>query len=134
METLLLLALFLVVLLAVLIILFFSRKNKKKAVENLNQEKRVNGEAKIDFTTLVNTIKDENTSAKQLQATLDAILEDYAEIKDFSLYQDILLQITHHPHTNKNIILNFDRGLSEKNPSYKKEISNAVTKGLDSRK
>ncbi len=131
MQALFFLGIILVILLGVLIILFFARQENKKVLEDSDKE---NTEIKVGFNTLVDTIKDKNTSSKKLQETLDMILQEHGEIKDFKVYQDILLRITHHPHTNKNIIISFDKGLSKRNPRYKKEISNTVTDGLNTRK
>jgi hypothetical protein len=46
---------------------------------------------------------------------------------------DILFAICRHPNTNKDIIINFDKELEHLNPEYKKEINEAIAKGLNSR-
>jgi len=53
---------------------------------------------------------------------------------DFDTYMDILFTICRHPNTNKDIIIKFDKELSRLNPEYKKEINEAITKGLNSRR
>ena len=53
---------------------------------------------------------------------------------DFDIYMDILFTICRHPNTNKNIIIKFDRQLTNENPEYKADINDAITKGLNSRR
>lgn len=122
---------FLVILLALLIVLLFLRSKKKNTNQNFSA--LVKEEPKKDLNALMLKLQDSATSSKELQSTLDLVLNDYGTINDFSLYQKILLSITIHPRTNKNIILGFDKKLSKLNPSYKKEISKAVTDALNSR-
>jgi hypothetical protein len=52
---------------------------------------------------------------------------------DFDIYMEILIIICRHPNTNKDIIIKFDKELTRLNPSYKAEINEALTKGLNSR-
>jgi len=53
---------------------------------------------------------------------------------DFDIYMEILFTICRHPNTNKDIVIKFDRELGRLNPEYKKEINEAITKGLNSRR
>ena len=53
---------------------------------------------------------------------------------DFDIYMDILFTICRHPNANKDLIIKFDRELEELNSEYKKEINDAITKGLNSRR
>ena len=126
MQAILFFGVFLVVLLAFLIVIYFKMQQKKQAN---SKEKKV----KVELATLCTTIKDKSISSQKLQSTLDMILQEYGEIKDISIYIDILLRITNHPQTNKNIIISFDKALSKRNPKYKQEISQAVTDGLNAR-
>lgn len=121
---------FLVVLLFFLILIFFIGKKKK----NLKTPQEIQIKQKKELKTLVAILQNKETSTKNLEKTLDLIVQDYGRIYDFSIYENILLSITHHPRTNKNIIINFDKKLSELNPKYKLQISKAVTDGLNSRR
>ena len=124
----------LVLLLAVLLFFFFLRaKKKKKALKELADKAYENKPKKQDLSTLYKVLQNDKASSKDLKETLDIILEDYGVIDDFLIYQEILLSITIHPNTNKNIILSFDRSLSKLNPTYKQEISKTVTDALNSR-
>jgi hypothetical protein len=41
--------------------------------------------------------------------------------------------LCHHTNTKKDIILKFDRELEKRNPEYKLELEDSLTKGLDTR-
>lgn len=120
----------LVILLGVLFLFLFVGRQKK--LEYISDEKV----SKNDLQTLLKSVKNKNTQAEELQKVVYIILEDFAIIQEenFNIYAQILLKVASHPNTNKDIILALDRGLCLKNPSYKKEISNFTSQGLNSRK
>ena len=98
--------------------------------------------AKPTLDSLVDIIKNKRSDSQKLSETLSLIIEHYGVIakkmgirphKDFDIYMEILFSICRHPHTTKDIILDFDRELERLNPDYKKEINEAITKGLYSR-
>ncbi len=120
---------FLVLLLAVLLILLFKAKKKKIQITE-REQKRV---GQKDLSELILILQDKSISSSELQKTSEEILQDHGSISEFAIYRDIVLRITLHPKTNKNIILSFDKELSRLNPAYKKEISRAVTDALNSR-
>ena len=119
------LGVFLILLLAILLLLFFLRTKEKRAVR---RKKEI--EPTISLEALLSQIKSKESSKAELQKSIELILHDYGSIDDFSLYKEILFAITLHPHTNKNLILSLDKGLSKRNPEYKKRISDAVTDAL----
>ena len=49
------------------------------------------------------------------------------------IYMDILFSICRHPNANKDIIVNFDKELGKLNPEYKKDLHDAMMRGLNSR-
>ena len=49
------------------------------------------------------------------------------------VYMDIIFKLCRHKNTNKNIILAFMKQLEKSNPEYKKEINDAMMRGLNSR-
>ena len=119
---------FLVFLLAVLLILLFLGAKKKKAQAMQKTKVKV-----IDLATLVKTIKLKTTVGKDLEKNLGLVLKFHGNIDDFSLYEEILYAVTLHPNTNKNLILYFEKELSQRNPEYKKRISDAVMDALKAR-
>jgi hypothetical protein len=65
--------------------------------------------------------------------SLETIIEYYGIIENIDIYNDILYRICKHPNTKTTLILKFDRELTKKNHNYKKEITDAISKGLNSR-
>jgi len=135
----------LVVLLAILIFfLFYSSKSKQKKVQKstFKSSSPKTNKPKVDLSSLRATIKDKQSSSKELKEALDLVLKHYGVIHkkmglrahaDFDVYMDILFTICRHPNTSKSIILGFDKELARLNPDYKAEINDAITKGLNSR-
>ncbi len=135
-----------ILLLVVLLILVFvlvARSSKKKPVQKKSTAATPSKKKKTrSFDELVAVLKDKTSSADELSNALKEMIGSYGKITpklgtrphpDFDKYMLVILIICRHRHTNKNIILNFDRALSERNPDYKREISDAVQKGLNSR-
>jgi hypothetical protein len=133
----------LVLILGILVfLLVLSSKSKKaKTVEIVKKEVKPPRPA-TDLPTLRAIVKNKKSSAKELQTALDLILKYHGDIHpklgtrthpEYDTYMEILFTICRHPHTNKNIILSFNRELERKNPDYKIEINEAITKGLNSR-
>ncbi|MDD5400626.1 MAG: hypothetical protein PHQ93_05495 [Sulfurimonas sp.] len=132
----------LVAILAVLIFfLFFESGRRSKAQKKLDDDNAVE-EIKPDLISLKNIIKNKKTDEKRLGETLDLIIKYYGVIDkkagirphpNFDIYADILSTICKHPNTNKNIIIKFDRELEKLNTEYKKEINEAIARGLNSR-
>jgi hypothetical protein len=46
---------------------------------------------------------------------------------------DILFKAARHPNIDKNTIVKFNAALEKLNPEYKKEINDALMRGLNSR-
>jgi hypothetical protein len=138
----------LVSILAILIFfLFYVPKKRKEKREQ--EEKRAQNHPKrkaiLDypsFKDLVKIVKNRESTAEDLSDALNLIIEHYGEIPpklgirahpEFTAYAELIIRICRHPNTNKNIIVKFDRDLEKKNPAYKKEINDFLTKGLNSR-
>ncbi len=131
----------LLVILSILIyIFFFSSKEKKVLKKVVVKEGRA--KVKYDLEHLRAIVKNKKSTAKELKDALDLVLKYHGTIHkklgvrvhpEFDIYMDILFTLCRHPNTNKNLIINFDRELERLNPTYKPEINNALTKGLNSR-
>lgn len=131
----------LVVVLALLIFLFFVKPKKKRKI--VSEKKKI--KHKSDFKSLqeyVDIIKDKRSSSKDLEEAVNGILKYHGTIHsklgsrthpDFDIYLKALFQICRHPNTSKDIILKFNRALEKQNPSYKREINDAIMQGLNSR-
>ena len=135
----------LVIILGFLIFLLFflfpeeDKKKKKKKVAVKKSDDGIN----TSLPALKKIIKNRKSSAEKLSEALDLIIKHHGVITkktagrthaDFDIYMDILFTICRHPNTNKNIIIKFDRALTDKNPEYKSNINDALTKGLESKR
>ena len=133
----------LIVVLAILIYVFFfpffTKKNKIEKKEKIKAKKKG---ISTEFKDLLKIIKDKRSTSKELLEALDLIIKYHGHIhdklglrphSDFLNYQDIIFTICRHPNTNKDIIVKFDLELEKLNPSYKRDINDALSKGLDLR-
>lgn len=134
----------LVLALAALIFLLFLEPKGKKSKLSGQQEAQSDGTHfdKAELYSLMSIIKDRKTDSQKLSDTLELVIKHYGRVHkklglrphpDFDLYTDILFTICRHPNATKDIILEFDRELTKLNPEYKKEINEAIAKGLNSR-
>lgn len=132
----------LVVILAVLVFfLFYSSSKKKEKLVEKKEPAKPKAEKPRDFAALRAVLTNDKSTSKELKEALDAIVKEYGQISksgkynqsDFGVYMGIIFNICRHPHTTKDIILDFDRELTKLNPKYKSDISDAVTKALNSR-
>ena len=130
----------LLVILAILVFFMISlpKAKAKKKAKVVQAKPKVN----IDFEYLRSIIRNKKTTSEELKETLDLILKYHGTIHpklglrshpDFDMYMDIIMHICRHPNTNKDLILKFDKELVSKNPEYKVEINDSLTKGLNSR-
>lgn len=145
----------LIVVLAVLIFLLFLEPNKDEKSKQKHRpaaeiKKEVKEESKkeedssvnTDLFHLVNIIKNRRSNADTLSEALELVIKHHGKVHkklglrphpDFDTYIDILFTICRHPNANKDMIITFDRELEKLNPEYKKEINEAIAKGLNSR-
>ncbi|NOR58749.1 MAG: hypothetical protein GQ474_09535 [Sulfurimonas sp.] len=136
----------LVIVLALLIFLLFLPSNRKKA--KTEPTKDTSSEAtqrppNTDLDYLRSIIKKKKSTTEELKEALKLVIKHHGIVHeklglrvhpDFDIYMDILFTICRHPNTNKDIVIKFDRELARLNPEYKKEINEAITKGLNSRR
>lgn len=136
----------LIVILGILIfLLFFSSKKNKTSPQAVQKNpvkpQKENG-LKTDLESLRSIIKNKQTNKETLKEALDLVIKYHGTIHkklgvrahpDFNIYMDILFSICRHPHTTKELIMGFDSALEKLNPDYKKDINEAISKGLNSR-
>jgi hypothetical protein len=133
----------LVALLAILMFFLFFNFNDKKPA--LKKEPKLDDTPQKEDTSLEalrKIIRNKKATASELEHALSLVLKHHGTIHpklgtrshpDFDSYGEILFSIARHQHVNKDIILNFDKELEKRNPSYKKEINDALMRGLNSR-
>ncbi len=123
--------------------LVIAPRKKAKAVQKRKKVKEEQKEkSKIDIESLRAIIKNRKSTAQELKEALDLVLKYHGTIHkklglrphpDSHAYMDILFNVCRHPNANKDIIINFDKELEKRNPNYKKDINDAITRGLNSR-
>jgi hypothetical protein len=138
----------LIVILVILIVLFVlpARKKRKKQQEQKEKEKKQQQPPKkeevLPFEELLAIVKSKTSSEKDLEFAIDQIIKYHSKIPpkmgirshpELDKYIALIVFLVRHKNTNKNIILKLDRALIEKNPSYKAELNDALTKALNSR-
>lgn len=129
-------------------ILILPSRNKKKLQKELARKKNIKKIAptkdsmKTDLESLRAIIKDKKSDKHLLKEALELVIKHHGTIQkklglrahpDFEIYKDILFTICRHKNTNKHLILNFDKELGKLNPTYKSDINDALTRGLNSR-
>jgi len=132
----------LVLVLAILIFLYVYKPRKKRESELKDVEARQEKTKIPSFAKLVDIIKTKTTTNSELHNAVELILEYYGDIKpkhgvapnkDFKRYAEVIFAVTTHPNTDKNLVLQLDRELSKKNPTYKREIDEMLNRGLTAR-
>ncbi|MEA3370601.1 MAG: hypothetical protein U9Q40_04615 [Campylobacterota bacterium] len=134
----------LLVLLGLLIffLVVLPKSNKKKPQEVKKVVEPTKEKPKYDMESLRKVVKDRRSSAEELKEALDLVLKYHGTIHkklgirphpESRAYMDILFNICRHPNATKNLIIDFDKELEKRNPEYKKDINDAITRGLNSR-
>ncbi len=134
----------LIVILMLLVYLFFfsSKSSKKKDVVKKTYTKKSPLKVNYDLVHLISIIKNKKSTKEELQKALDLIIKYHGTIHkklgvrvhpDFDNYMDILFTLCRHPNVTTKLIIAFDKELEDRNPEYKPEINNALSKGLNSR-
>ncbi len=127
----------LIVVLSVLIVVLFLRQKSKKA-----ESKQQNNDECITFECLINNLKDRKSSQSKLERTIELLIKHHGNIShqidnkthsDFEKYKEIFLLLCTHKNATTAMILGFDRELAKLNPEYKKDINEAIAKGLKAR-
>ncbi len=133
-------------LLAVLVVLLYIPSAQKKKKE-LQKEKK-NGEIKRKVQThysleeIREIVKQKPSTLQEIQEALEVVLKYYPHIHpklglrphpESDIYMDILFKAARHPNIDKSVLLHFSNQLEKENESYKKEINDALMRGLNSR-
>jgi len=131
----------LVILGLLVFILVLAPKSKKKEVaKKVVQETKVKSKTDLEFLRTI--VKNRKSTAQELKDALDLVLKYHGTIHkklglrphpESQIYMDILFSICRHPNANKDIIVNFDKALGKSNPDYKKDLHDAMMRGLNSR-
>lgn len=124
-------------------ILVLTPKPKKKEIKKSKkvvQEQKAKPRTDLEFLRTI--VKNRQSTVEELKEALDLVLKYHGKIPkklglrshpDSQIYMDILFSICRHPNANKDIVVNFDRELGRLNPDYKKDLNDAMMRGLNSR-
>jgi len=131
----------LVVLLAILLFILL----KPKAPKEIKENKIVSStgpKKRTDLEFIKQIIKDKNSSKNDLSDAVDMVIKYHGNIPaklgtrtnpKFDEYMAIFVALCRHRKATKDVVLKLDRELVSRNPAYKSEINDAITKGLNSR-
>jgi len=131
----------LVILGSLVFFLVSSPKPKEKKVE---KTKKVVPEKKVsnDLESQRSIVKNRKATLKELKEALEIVIKYHGTIHkklglrshpESKIYMDILFSVCRHPNANKDIIVKFDKALGQINPEYKKDLNDAMMRGLNSR-
>ncbi len=136
----------LIVVLAVLIIVFIlpiqTKKKKDQERSTKSEEEKGKMDPVLSFDELRLIIRKRSSTTEELNKAVDQIVHHYGKIQpklgirshpEFDKYVDVIVHLVRHKNTNKDLILKLDRELTRKNPDYKAELNDTLTKALNSR-
>ena len=128
-----------------ILLLVLSQRVKKKRKEEHKQKEETSQKKELDetsFEKLYSVIKNRESTTQELQSALELLVKYHPTIHkklgirahpESDVYMDIIFKLCRHKNTNKNIILTYTKQLEKSNPEYKKEINDAMMRGLNSR-
>ena len=133
----------LVILGLLVFILVIAPKSKKKEVlktKKVVQEQKAKPRTDLEFLRTI--VKNRKSTADELKEALDLVIKYHGKIPkklgirshpESQIYMDILFSICRHPNANKDIVVDFDKELGRLNTDYKKDLNDAMMRGLNSR-
>jgi len=133
-------AIVLTIILFILLYFLFKKPTKKK--KKSKKKKHHKTKTPTDLKYLSSIIKNKNTDMQKLEDTLNLVLKYHGDIPkkvginnhpNFIMYEDIIFAICRHPNTKSKLITKFTSELEKRNESYKGQINDALTRGLNSR-
>ena len=133
----------LVVILGILVFLLASSLAKKSKKEMIG-DKKVSPKivSKTDFKYQKSIIDNLESSTKELADSLALIIKYHGTMHkklgilahpESNAYMDVLFKVCRHKNADKEMIVKFNYELEKLNPEYKREINDALMRGLNSR-
>ncbi|MFK5936837.1 MAG: hypothetical protein QM497_00440 [Sulfurimonas sp.] len=133
----------LVIILSILVFLLsgpFEKKPKKEIKVNKKPSPLVI--PKTDMESLRAIVANPESSVKELADALSLVIKYHGTMHiklgmnahpDSNIYMDALFKVCRHKNANKEMIVKFNNELEKLNPQYKREINDALMRGLNSR-
>ena len=117
-----------------------SKKQESPKAKKVVQEQKVKSRTDLEFLRAI--IKNRKSTAQELKEAIDLVIKHHGKIPkklglrshpESQVYMDILFNVCRHPNANKDIIVKFDKELGRLNQDYKKDLNEAMMRGLNSR-
>jgi len=118
------------------------KAKKKKLVEEKAESVKKSEPDEHSFEKLHTIIKKKASTTDELKDALELILKYHPNIHkklgirphpESDAYMDVIFKLCRHKNTNTKITINFINEIEKLNPQYKKEINDAMMRGLNSR-
>jgi hypothetical protein len=131
----------LVVILAILLFILLRPSGPKKVKQN-NIVSSSEPKKRTDLEYIREVMRDKNSTREDLSNAVDMVIKYHGKIPNklgtrtnpkFDDYMAIFVALCRHKKATKDVVLKLDRELVSRNPAYKSEINDAITKGLNSR-
>ena len=130
----------LVIILGILVLLFNLPigKNDKVTAKNIPSKSA----KKTDFEYLRSVVANPESSTQELGDALALIIKYHGTMHkklgirahpESKAYMDVLFKLCRHKNASKDIIVKFNNDLEKLNKGYKREINDALMRGLNSR-
>jgi len=129
-------------LLGFLIMFYFYRAHKKAPVKKSVLKEKTQLQRVPTLEALLKIISEKSSTTNELEETVTHILKNHGKIPikkglkadpKFAIYSEIIIRACHHPNITKKIILKLQRELIAQNPTYRLELEDSLSKGLDTR-
>ena len=117
-----------------------SKKQESPKAKKAVQEQKVKSRTDLEFLRTI--IKNRKSTAQELKEAIDLVIKHHGKIPkklglrshpESQVYMDILFNVCRHPNANKDMIVKFDKELGRLNQDYKKDLNEAMMRGLNSR-
>ena len=131
-------------LLAVLVFLLYVPFGEKKVQKKSKKKNISEPREKVDFDLehLRDIVKNKKSTTQEIKDALHLVIKYHGimHVKlgmlphpESDIYMDILFKAARHKNVDKSALVKFNGDLEKLNPEYKKEINDALMRGLNSR-
>ena len=131
-------------LLAVLVFLLYVPFGEKKVQKKPKKKNISEPRKKVDFDLehLRDIVKNKKSTTQEIKDALHLVIKYHGimHVKlgmlphpESDIYMDILFKAARHKNVDKSALVKFNGDLEKLNPEYKKEINDALMRGLNSR-
>jgi len=118
--------------LLVTLVWLYIRRRKQKYTEG-NEQHTPYRATPPTFLALQEIVINDASSSEALEQATEDIIKYYGTIETFSDYTVVIHNMCRHRNIKAKTIIQFEKALCEKNPSYVKQITKVFKQALDSR-